>query len=186
MAWYAVFTVRLQSGEIAPDFTAKTIDGEEVSLRDYRGRKVWLTFFRYAACPLCSYRIHELLTQWDSRFAGHNFELLTVWQSPPEKLGEVRERYDPAFALITDPQLELYQKYRVEKGFLKAFGKDVFEGLAGARKLGIKIVRAWDGPATRCPADFLIDEEGTIQTAFYGENVAQMIPLDDVEDFLAA
>lgn len=178
--------MRLQSGETAPDFSAKTIDGTELSLSEFRGRKVWLTFFRYAACPLCSYRIHELLTQWESRFASHDFELLTVWQSPPEKLGEVRERYNPSFALITDPQLELYQQYRVEKGFLKTFGKDVFESVAGARKLGIKIVRAWDGPATRRPADFLIDEQGIIQTAFYGENVAQMIPLDDVEDFLAA
>lgn len=178
--------MRLQVGEEAPLFQASTIDGEPVSLDDFRGRKVWLTFFRYAACPLCSFRIHELLTQWESRFAQHEFELLTVWQSPADKLEEIRTRYNPSFALITDPQLELYQQYRVEKGFLKTMGKEVFEGIQGARNLGLKIVRAWDGPATRRPADFLIDETGTIARAHYGENVAQMIPLEQVEDFLAA
>lgn len=29
-----------QVGELAPDFTLPTLDGEEVSLHDYRGKKV--------------------------------------------------------------------------------------------------------------------------------------------------
>lgn len=178
--------MRLQVGDDAPSFSAATIDGEAVSLEEFRGRKVWLTFFRYAACPLCSFRIHEVLSQWESRFANRDFELLTVWQSPADKLEEIRTRFEPSFALITDPQLDLYQKYRVEKGFLKTLGKDVFTGIRGARGLGLKIVRAWDGPPTRRPADFLIDENGKLAAAHYGENAAQMIPLEQVDAFLTA
>ncbi|MEM6994633.1 MAG: hypothetical protein AAF721_29225, partial [Myxococcota bacterium] len=51
---------------------------------------------------------------------------------------------------------------------------------AGARKEKIPVVRGWDGPPTRRPADFLISPQGVIELAFYGENVGQMIPLDDV------
>jgi len=74
----------------------------------------------------------------------------------------------------------LYEKYNLEKGLTKVFGKEVFSGLLGARKAGIPVVRSWEGPPTRRPADFLISPEGTIDVAFYGENVAQMIPFDDV------
>lgn len=171
--------MRLQSNTVAPSFTATTIDGGEVSLSHYRGQKVWLSFFRYAACPLCSFRVHELLTQWAAAFVSSQIHLLTVWQSKPDKLQEIVDRYDPPFALITDPDMELYRLFEVEDGALKAFGKEVITGMNNARKAKIPLVRGWEGSATRRPADFLINAEGVIEVAHYGENVGQMIPLED-------
>ncbi len=156
------------------------MQGRSVSLDSLRGRLVWLSFYRYAACPLCCYRIHELLSAWDSTFRGLGLVSLTVWQSPPDKLQEVIDRYRPPVQLISDPDLRLYEMYEIEKGHTRVFGKDVLEGVAGARKAGIPIVRAWDGPATRRPADFLISPGGRIDVAFYGENVGQMIPFENV------
>ncbi len=52
---------RLEVGQLAPDFTAVQLDGSSVRLRDFAGQNVWLAFFRWANCPLCNFRIHELL-----------------------------------------------------------------------------------------------------------------------------
>jgi len=41
-------------GEQAPDFTLRDQDGEEVSLSDYRGRKVMLVFYPLDFSPVCS------------------------------------------------------------------------------------------------------------------------------------
>ncbi|MGN6217374.1 MAG: redoxin domain-containing protein [Solirubrobacterales bacterium] len=41
-------------GEQAPDFTLRDQDGEEVSLSDYRGRKVMLIFYPGDFSPVCS------------------------------------------------------------------------------------------------------------------------------------
>ncbi len=41
-------------GEKAPDFTLRDQDGEEVSLADYRGRKVLLVFYPLDFSPVCS------------------------------------------------------------------------------------------------------------------------------------
>jgi peroxiredoxin len=172
--------MRLEAGIEAPYFEAETMDGTSIQLDALRGRPVWLSFYRYASCPLCCYRVHEIMSAWDGTFRHLGLVSLTVWQSPEEKLREVIERYQPPFQLISDPDLRLYEMYEVEKGLTKVFGKDVLSGIAGARKAGIPIVRAWDGPATRRPADFLISPEGTIDVAFYGENVGQMIPFEDV------
>ncbi len=39
-----------QAGGQAPDFTLSDILDREVRLSEYRGRKVLLSFFRYASC----------------------------------------------------------------------------------------------------------------------------------------
>lgn len=172
--------MRLEVGALAPDFDSRTLAGAPVRLSDFRGHPVWLSFYRYASCPLCCFRVHELITMWDATFRDLGILSLTVWQSRPETLQAVAERYEPPFELISDPDLRLYEKYKVEKGLTKVFGKEVFTGLAGAYKSGIPVVRAWEGPPTRRPADFLISPQGVIDVAFYGENVAQMVPFDDV------
>jgi peroxiredoxin len=41
-------------GEKAPDFTLRDQDGEDVSLADYKGRKVLLVFYPMDFSPVCS------------------------------------------------------------------------------------------------------------------------------------
>ncbi len=174
------WVMRLETGTSAPDFVTVTLTGQRVQLSHLRGSLVWLSFYRYAACPLCCYRVHELLSVWDEKFRGLGIVSLTVWQSSEEKLSDVLDRYHPPFELISDPNLGIYEAYGIEKGVAKLLGKEVFSGVAGAFKAGIPVVRPWEGPATRRPADFLIAPDGTVDVAFYGENVGQMIPFDDV------
>lgn len=44
----------IAAGEQAPDFSLRNQDGEEVSLADYRGRKVLLVFYPGDFSPACS------------------------------------------------------------------------------------------------------------------------------------
>jgi peroxiredoxin (alkyl hydroperoxide reductase subunit C) len=43
----------IAAGETAPDFTLRDQDGEEVSLADFRGRKVLLVFYPQDFSPVC-------------------------------------------------------------------------------------------------------------------------------------
>lgn len=177
-------TNRLKVGDQAPEFEIETLDGSTVSLSEHRGKPVWLAFFRYAACPLCNFRVHQLLSVWPKSFADRNFLMLGVFQSPGRKLEGLVKRHDPPFKVVSDPKMDLYAKYHLERSMSGLMGKDVRAALKGAAKAGIPLVAPWDGPATRVPADFLIDGHGMIQHAFYGENIAQHIPFDDVSSFL--
>ncbi len=178
-------TDRLKVGQQAPDFTVETLDGETIRLSSLQGKPVWLAFFRWAACPLCNLRIHQLTSIWPRSFSVRDFVMLAVFQSPPRKLEGLVERYSPPpFKVISDPDLELYSLYKLERSFKGLFSKDVREAIAGAHKEGIPLMRPWDGPANRVPADFLIDRHGMIRQAFYGENMAQHIPFESVSSFL--
>ena len=44
----------IAAGEQAPDFALRDQDGEEVSLSDYRGKKVLLVFYPFDFSPVCS------------------------------------------------------------------------------------------------------------------------------------
>jgi peroxiredoxin len=44
----------IAAGERAPDFTLRDQDGEEVSLTDFKGRKVLLVFYPMDFSPVCS------------------------------------------------------------------------------------------------------------------------------------
>lgn len=175
---------RLEVGQEAPDFTAKQLDGAPVKLSDFRGRHVWLAFFRWAQCPLCNFRIHELLSLWSGRFADRPFVMLGVFQSPATKLEGLVERHKPPFIPIPDPEMLLYEQYHLGTSMKGLMGQDVRRAIAGARKEGIPIVTPWDGPAFRTPADFLLDESGVIRVAYYGENIADHIPFDKVTEYL--
>jgi peroxiredoxin len=177
--------MRVVAGEPAKDFTAVALDGKEVSLAGLRGQPVWLAFFRFAACPFCNYRIHELLAQWPRRFAQHRFTMLGVFQSPADSVRSAVERQRPPFIPIPDPEMHLYALYGLETRLGGVLTLQVPRLMLAARAAGIPLSGRREGPVTRIPADFLIDAEGQVRVAYYGRNVADHVPFEDVERFLA-
>lgn len=51
--------VGYEIGNLAPDFTLKTLDGKTVSLSDYRGKPVYINFWT-SWCPACKEEIPEI------------------------------------------------------------------------------------------------------------------------------
>ena len=126
---------RLRHGDSAPDFSGYDLLDQPARLGDYRGRWLLLSFYRYASCPLCNLRVHDLSrrhTAWQTQ----GMEMLAVFQSPPDKLRQYVGRQLTPFPLMPDPQQRLYTQYGVRHswaGFLKAWlmrlpeiGKSVF------------------------------------------------------------
>jgi len=173
----------LQRGQLAPDFSTHTFEGEEVTLKAYRGAKLWLTFYRFASCPLCNYRIHEVLARYEE-FTNAGIRLVGVFQSPPEKIAKYVAKKDPPFNLIADPKLDLYRLYGVSPSVWGLFKPEVFSTTFKAMFKGI-FPGSIEGPVAMRPAEFLIDPEGLIWDAFYGRSVADHMPFDRVAEFAA-
>ena len=172
----------LSTGIQAPDFEADIWNGEKFRLSEQRGSKLWLAFFRYAACPLCNLRVHDIITRYDD-LTAKGIKVAAVFQSPTDSIAKYVGQQQPPFPLISDPDEELYKLYELETslaGFmsLKNVGR-LKEAMAAGFKPGKP-----DGSIRRVPGDFLIDEEGIIQDAYYGEVIADHIPFERVEAFL--
>jgi peroxiredoxin Q/BCP len=175
---------RLKIGDTAPEFTARTASGQAVSLRDHRGKAVWLSFLRFASCPFCSVRMYEMRDQ-QAALTSDKLQILAVFQSPGDKLNASKSAAAAWYPLLADPEQRLYGLYGVEAS-LKAMAKLAnLPALARAATSGLLNTTAPDGPVGRIPADFLIDPSGRIADCFYGDAAAEHIPLDRVKRFLA-
>lgn len=177
--------MRLVAGERAPDCDFVTLRGERVTLSRLRGRPVWLSFSRFAACPLCNFRVHQVIGQWASRFSGSPLRHFMFFQSPASKLAEYVATHDPPFDLVADPELELYRRFRVELSLTKMISLEALKITGAALRERTIVVAGPDGPIHRIPADFLIDPEGVLRVARYGESIVDHVALDEVSAFAA-
>lgn len=129
----------LQHGDAAPDFTAKIQDGTEISLNDYKGKKLALYFYPRDLTPTCTTQACNLRDQF-SELKDHNVAIVGVSDDDEKKHNRFIDKYDLPFPLIADTDHAVLKAYQVW-GPKKFMGK-VFDGTHRTT--------------------FLIDEEGKI------------------------
>ena len=64
-------------GDRAPNFTLTTLDGEEVTLADYQGKKVVLNFWA-TWCPPCKAEMPHMQNYYEDMAEQENVEILAV------------------------------------------------------------------------------------------------------------
>ncbi len=176
---------RLVEGARAPHFDTVDSFGEPVSLAALRGRKVMLSFYRYAACPLCNMRVNAM-TRRHAEWAAQGLELLAVFQSSAEEIGRYVGRQDAPFPIIPDAPMTHYRRFGVEKswgGFFMASLK--LDVVIKAIMRGY-FPTSFSGPLNRLPADFLIDENGRLVRCYYGTDAADHLPVEEIDAFAAS
>ncbi|XKT74742.1 MAG: peroxiredoxin-like family protein [Patescibacteria group bacterium UBA2163] len=174
---------QLQNGDVAPSFEVEDVKGKTISLKEYKGKKLLVSFYRYAACPLCNLRIHDLITN-HSDLKKNGLHMVAFFQSQKESILEYVGKQKPPFPIVPDPERKIYSLYGVESSLGKAL-KAVFKmnKFKEANKLGFKGGKK-EGDKKLVPADFLIDEKGVVHTAYYGKDISDHLPLEQIEEFL--
>ena len=135
---------QLTTGDTAPDFTLPNHLGEQVSLRDLRGRKVILWFYPEALTPACQgqacdFRDHHA----ELRAAG--YEVIGISRDSGEKLTKAVEADSIPYAMLSDADRSVHERYGVW-GEKSMYGRTV---------IGVK------------RSTFVIDEDGRISHTFY-------------------
>jgi peroxiredoxin len=175
--------MKLKKGDPIIPFEATDIYGNPISTDDYKGEKLMIAFFRYAECLFCNLRVHQLQEQ-SLEFEQKGLKLIAVFQSPAEDIKTNLGDANPLFPIIPDVKRELYKQYGVEYSLL---------GLLKGYLRWIKVLRAFSrghyvkrgvGSAKIIPADFLINPDQTVHTAFYGNDISEHLPLKHIKSFL--
>jgi peroxiredoxin len=172
--------MRLINNNIAPDFSKSDLDNVIFELSKSRNKLLLLAFFRYASCPLCNLRIHELIKNYHA--LKDYLDIIAIFQSPSDKIKQYVGKQVIPFPIIPDPEKKLYQLYHVESSWL-GFGKawtikiaQVFDAVLKHKYLPGTI----EGEINRIPADFIIDTDNIIIKAYYGNDIGDHLPLADI------
>lgn len=178
-------TMKIRPSQAAPDFSIKDINGAAVNLSDYKGKKVMLTFYRNVGCPICNLRFHELQEQ-AGYFKSKGLVMLAVYESTAENMKQYLEGEECYSTMIPNPDQRLYKLYGIERSSGKLI-KGMVHGAMGKMKEGKALFKKkikLDGNTNRISADFLIDENGNVKTAYYGKFIGDHLPIEDIKRFL--
>ena len=129
----------LAEGMKAPDFTGRDQSGKEISLKDFRGRKLILYFYPKDNTPGCTKEACNLRDNYKD-LMKKGFEVIGVSADSEKSHQHFIEKYELPFSLVADTGKEILKAYGAW-GLKKLYGK-VYEGIL--RKT------------------FIIDEEGVI------------------------
>ena len=102
----------LELNEKAPDFTLKDKDGNDVSLSDFRGRKVVLYFYPKDNTPGCTRQACAFGASY-GKFKKKGAVVIGVSRDSVASHGKFAEKYALPFILLSDPELDAIKAYGV-------------------------------------------------------------------------
>lgn len=126
----------------APAFTLADKDGQEVSLSDFRGKKVVLYFYPRDNTPGCTRQACAFAAAYDG-FKELDAVVIGVSKDSQKSHQKFAEKHQLPFILLSDPELQAIQAYDVWKE-KKLYGK-----------VSMGVVRS----------TYIIDENGVIEKA---------------------
>ena len=111
----------LETGTLAPDFALTSDDGKQVSLSDFRGKKVVVYFYPKADTPGCTRQACAIRDSYAS-IDAQGAVVIDISPDEPPALVKFRQKYDLPFLLLSDPDHKVAEAYGVW-GEKKMYGK---------------------------------------------------------------
>nr|WP_236974882.1 thioredoxin-dependent thiol peroxidase [Membranihabitans maritimus] len=131
---------KLNTGEKAPDFSGIDQNGNNISLKDFQGKKLALFFYPKDNTPGCTKEVCNLRDNY-SQLQNEGYEIIGVSADTEKSHKKFSDKFDLPFPLIADTEKKIINDYGI-------WGKKKFMG------------REYDGIHRKT---FLIDENGMIE-----------------------
>lgn len=114
--------IGLKKGDTPPDFTLTSLDGDEVTLSDLRGKKVVLNFWA-TWCPPCKAEMPHMQKYYEQYAKEDNVEIIAVNLTKDEhdftvdeKIDTVmtfRDSFELTFPILLDQEREVSPQYKI-------------------------------------------------------------------------
>ncbi len=187
-------TAHLKIGDIAPDFTLMSDQGETHHLSDYRGTKILLCFYDYAHCPKCAYSVGNLIGHQKKLAWAQRLKVITVFLTDKDLLHDgLTNKNAPIPRLCNDslyPFLALADPNGKAASSFRLGNKSI---IPTPRQIAFKLARRKSNKqqifpplplANFLPAEFLIDENGVIVDILRARKATECMAMERIQQFL--
>ena len=134
---------KLKAGDIAPDFTARTQDGETLSLADLKGTRTILYFYPKDNTSGCTLEAKSL-RDGKAELARRGYRIIGVSPDSEKSHRNFCARHELNFTLLAD----------TDHAICEAYGVWVEKSMYGRKYMGV------------ARTTFIIDEQGRIDRIF--------------------
>ncbi len=171
----------------APAFNLTDLFDRQIDLKAYKGKRVFIGFFRHAGCPFCNLRVHSLMKIRET-LLEKNMEMIFFFESKKELLlSSIFHKEVSPVPLIADPNRNWYAIYGIENSLLKSSFSHLTTFIqtaikAKTNKLPIYPM-AGDESFSTMPAEFLIDENQIIRKIHYAQTLNDRLSLETIIQF---
>lgn len=175
---------RVQKGRSVPDLKGNALSGNLVKLQDYKDSPLILSFYRYAGCQFCNLRMHDFIKYYRKEYEPNGVKAIAVFQSPMRKMKKYTKEHNATFEIISDPKYFWYDAFGLENSW-KGFVNTATKPKQFIRSVALGFMRIDpDGSMNRMPADFLINAGGTVDHAYYGKDLGDHIPFQQISSWI--
>lgn len=133
----------LEVGVKAPDFKLKDKDGNEVSLSDFKNKKVVVYFYPRDNTPGCTKQACAFRDNYEE-FQNKDVVVIGISKDSVKSHSNFAQKHELPFILLSDPELEAIQAY------------DVWQEKKLYGKVSMGVVRT----------TYIIDENGIIEKVY--------------------
>ena len=167
-------TQKLVVGDMAPDFTARDVDGNAIRLYDIDSKHILVVFFRYSGCPWCNLAIHRLSLEYKTLQENDCAVVAFIQSDKTDVIDNIYNRHvvKPEFPIVADYEQQYYRLYGVTAS-IKAAVRSITKLPAWVHAVkdhGFKQGKM-DGNFFLVPASFVVNgRTKKIEKAMYGES----------------
>ena len=148
--------VTLKEGDKAPAFSGIDQNGNEVSLNDFKGKKLVLYFYSEAGSPTCTIESCNLRDNY-GLLKKNGFEIIGVSPDTSAKQKKFEIKYKLPFPLLADTSHDIVEKYGVWD-MKNLFGRDYMGVLRTTFIINEKgtIIKIFTKPKNKAHAEEII------------------------------
>lgn len=170
-------------GDFVKELSLPSIDGSQFTLDQVKDQRYMISFMRFAACPFCQLRIHQLISRWHE--LESNFTVIAVFDSPLENLQDHTGKECVPFTILADEDYKYYREFAVQQSIVGIFKAMLFRmpSLFYAMLVKRYFPLPIKGRVSTLPADFLVNEQGTIEYVYYAKDSGDHLPFERVKAF---
>lgn len=109
---FTKLNIERSDGEIqAPDFTLRDLHGNSVSLRDLRGKVIFLNFWA-TWCPPCRLEM-PTMERLHEEFGDQGLVILAInYRERPEEIKAFFQEHHLTFSTLLDEKVEVFELYK--------------------------------------------------------------------------
>ncbi|GAB3376735.1 redoxin domain-containing protein [Spongiibacter taiwanensis] len=174
---------RIEAGEKITELSLPDYTGGVFSLDAVKGKRYLLSFFRFASCPFCNLRVHQLVSHFQE--FGDQFTVVAIFDADQQELSRSALRHQAPFPILADKDNRYYRRFGVERSYLGVLKGMLmrFHQLCYSVVVKGNIPLKIGGHVATMPLNLLVDEDGVVKYAHYGRDEGDHLPLAVVKKF---